>query len=234
MTRKEDILRIMEMFNKKSIPYDEICVGDLVRYRTYERNESVGYAFAKYNGKSIIPPTMVVTEIMEQSENKKQGVSDAPIHKRCKTIWYSAKTGCFNEQWFDISLLKKVYPSENIGSFECGEIVTLATFNAERIRRIAYGKEFIGKKNDDLIDNNNLYVKDNTESDNQQETSENSHLDKKGKQSKSIFIVKYLPPYMIVTKIMDNKSIKCKWYNSVAEKFSENIFPATVLIKIEN
>jgi uncharacterized protein YodC (DUF2158 family) len=162
----------------------------------------------------MIPPLMIIVEIMSKKD------SDASLDEnKYKCLWFSSKTNQFKESYFlETDLKTIVRPDLEFSHIKKGALVSLSSADLE-----------LGKKRSFMI-------------------SEVNKLATKSSQSMAGLLT-FISPVMLVIELDDfevskgktaivsdkvyttypTKVAKCKWYDSVTEKFSEKWLPLDTL-----
>lgn len=194
----------------------KITIGDIVTLNSHPYFNNLTSILI--SGDSIqTPPLMIVTEIfVEHKNNYDEQTGDFKGVIQCKCVWYSTNHHQFEEVWISERMLKIIEKHKEVEeSLETGMLISLKTLNLELKKQKSYLKS-VGYDN---------------------------------KQSNISALLTFVPPVMqIVGKsrneckdpMFDGKTgiqkryisqdlIKCKWYNSFTEKFSEKLLPAEAL-----
>ncbi|WP_313580822.1 hypothetical protein [Chishuiella sp.] len=193
-------------------------VGNLVTLKTHPFTEKCTDIYIQAKAE-YTPPILNVFEVLISSEYKEE-TGEKDIQYQC--IYYNTKSGIFEKKWFKHKELKLIKKEEKVIEFSESNL-----------------KEWIGKqvilKSVDLELNKR---KSNLEIDNTLSQKKNHHLD-------------FLPPLLEVIGIEENEDkklyskktgeqvkpkyyFKVKWYNSIKDKFSEDILPLCVVKEVEN
>lgn len=177
----------------------------------------------------LIPPLMVIMEIVRETKDnydEKTGQQlTAKGYSQCKCIWYSSKSNQFEEAWIHSRFLKEIeadivnIPNESIRE---GSIVTLKTLPLELRKRKA---SLIFE-----LDNTNQEYRKVSTTALLSFVSPVMHVVqiyevKKNEIKEPLFDIKT----GIQKRILPQWNVKCKWFNSNSDKFSEAILPIEVL-----
>lgn len=237
--------KIINPRTKKPI---DLHVGDLVEFVTKEDQEGITELSVKESDEkkgllekvvkagniSMIPPSMVVVEIVLENSSKENLYDEqtgkqtgAKIKANC--VWFSIEKGEFFDRWFSIGVLRKVNPSEYSNpqqkiKGEIDEIVALKTY-------------LLAHKSESHIFNG-TWFDDNDKA-------------KEWTLKQTFDLRSYLPPKMVVieviqklpdkkplfhkstgvrTRELGTEFVKCMWFNAARGKFSEHVFSVECLI----
>lgn len=182
-------------------------IGDIVTLKTHPFcNETTEITISgEYQ---MIPPLMVVVEIIDHSA----ATSTKDTFDKFKCLWFSTKENQFKENYFLEPDIKKVAfdRKENLLEIKPSDLVSLSTMPIELGKR----RSFLNSETGQTIT----------------------------KSTNSVTgLLTFISPVMTVNEVMDfdcskdtktspdvksiktypGKVAKCKWFNSVAEKFSE-------------
>ncbi len=217
---------------KKNNFSNEINLGDLVEFVTKEHQFGITKLRIRRNSKTRIytngqtkmtPPVMVVIEKIH--ENIGQALNNNKSTKLfCQ--WYSHRNNKFISKWLDSTLLKKKEYLEIKREFNLQDIVSLKTAlngntHQESIVRHKIKEEFeeIDYKLSQIFDTTMYLPPQMVITSIEPNNNGLNQIDKK-----SNFIKRYLP----------KNRIKCMWFDSSTNKYSENHFAQEALIAIDN
>lgn len=199
----------------------KFSIGDVVTLKTHPFSAETTDVII--SGEYLmIPPLMVVIETIDHSVID----SEKDIKDKYKCIWFSSKKNQFQESYFPETDLKNVHADKetDISEIEVGNLVTLLTLPIE-----------LGKRRSFL----------NTE------TNQSGGV----KSSSSVTgLLSFVSPIMTITEIKDfdqskdkktapevkpkktypKKIAKCKWFDSLGEKFSEYLIAVDALAVLPN
>lgn len=170
-----------------------------------------------------LPPLMVVTEVFRKRSSVDVAWDNDSVDVSCKCVWYSSRLNKYQEDWMLLDYLKIIATTQETQlQATKGNLVALKTIYIE-----------LGKKKSSL-------------------THEDGE-DTKGYTSITSLLT-FLPPVMQVisveefevkkheplgnieglkVRLVPKYVVKCIWYNSDADKFSEIILPIEVLQVVE-
>ena len=207
----------------------EFQIGDTVVLENHPFFEDSDKDFTFIAGESLsIPPLMIIIELLIESKSSFEESSGKEIIKKdsfqCKCMWYSNKSGLFEDAWISSRLLKIIPPVGiplNESKWSYGDSVIFKTLNIE-----------LGKKKISLKQQGNKF-------------------DEKSKSLSAL--LSFTSPVLqiigtgkseIKEPLIDSKTgdrkrfipirlIKCKYFNSIAEKCSEVFIPIEALNSLE-
>ncbi|MEO6285362.1 MAG: hypothetical protein ABIN80_09390 [Dyadobacter sp.] len=197
----------------------KFSIGDVVTFKTHPFD--IITKDVLISGEySMIPPLMVITEIIDNSV-----LIEKDIHDKYACIWYSTKENTFKDGYFPEPELKQFDFPADVGSVDIsvGDLVTLKTMPIE-----------LGKRRSFL----------QTETDSTFSKSTNSITALLSFVSPVMLVVaidpfdpskdKSTPAGVKPKKTYPETAVKCKWFNSVSEKFSERHIAINALSKLPN
>ena len=211
-------------------PFLNYAVGSIVALNSHPFVTPLNMDNIIVEGEALsIPPLMIVIETLRDSKPKFDETSGQEIANgkegNCKCLYYSHKKGTFESSWFSSRILKVIETASPVSAnFSCpvGSSVILKTASTE-----------IVKKKSSLKYSSNP---------------------KKDKENLITGILSFVSPVMQVVgsgtydikePLFDSKTgeikrkisqrtLKCKYYNNVADKFSEVFIPIEALELVES
>lgn len=203
-------------------------IGDIVALGSHPYFESVTEILISGDHLTI-SPLMVIAEVLNDAKTAFDEVTGTQIsdknHGQCKCIWYSSKSGQFEESWLSTKHLKLI---EGSGSSEDQVVDT-----SMRVALKTISLEMKKQKSSLSIDGNGMAKKNNnTISPLLSFISPIMQVVevKKNEEKDTKYDIKTGNKRKFVTKT----NVKCKWYNPVSEKMSEKILPIEILKQVVN
>ncbi|SDG59139.1 hypothetical protein [Mucilaginibacter gossypii] len=194
----------------------KFTIGDAVILKTHPFQETI-HSIVISGEYLMTPPIMVVTEVINHDEDV-----DPPILNKYKCVWFSSKKNQFQESnLLETDLRRLEIEGTDYDNFLPGSLVALKTLPVE-----------LGKERSFMHSelSSNSSKKTNTLSGLLSFVSpimtlceiKEHDLEKGSKVSPDIKRKKIYPDYVA----------KCKWFNAVGEKFSEELLPLASLMII--
>jgi uncharacterized protein YodC (DUF2158 family) len=211
----------------------EFKVGDVVSLNSHPYSTELQSII--FSGEpQLVSPLMIISELIKDAKTVYNETTRELISKvgnsSCKCIWYSSKSHQFEEEWLSSKLLKKIksvsdpmkFSEEEAKSF-VGKLVKIKTADLELQKK----KSSLTSKSDSEL-------------------------------TKSVItpLLTFVAPVMQVIQVVETKrtdlkeaiydartgeqkrffsdwSLKCKWFNSSSDKFSEKFLPIDALLMLE-
>jgi len=210
-----------------STPNPDFTIGTIVALVSHPFSDTLDKEHILLGGDYIsLSPLMVVVETLKENkalfdENTGEQILK-PGSYQCKCIWYSSKSSKFEETWLTSRLLKIIEPSntEETNSIPFGTSVVFKTAQIEIGKKKASLKQIGALATDKNKSITGLLAF----------TSPLMQVIGSAKsESKEPFLD---PKTGKVKREISKRLIKCKYYNSTSEKFSEVLIPIEALTSI--
>ena len=204
----------------------ENTIGSIVALNTHPFFTGANKDLVVISGDtSTISPLMVITEILLESKSLfDENVGDQIVKKgsfQYKCLWYSSKYGQFEDAWFSSRLIRFLEINDNsVGNkqFSYGKSVGFKTLNIELGKKkstLNYADDFSKKETKTIaamltFSSPVMQIIGFVKSDSKEPLIDHKTGEEKRKISSQL--------------------VKCKYYNSISDKFSEVLIPIEALV----
>lgn len=206
-------------------------IGDLISLKNhpYSFNQNT-----KIGANSLLtPPIMVITEILKQNKFKPDSEDEEKLMGQVLGTFYNSKNSNYEKYWFNIDevVLIAQLDQENVVKEEA------LLINLAEIKKEFKGKQVILNSADAELGKKKI--------------SWSKESDKEKFRTESY--MEFLPPVMTVLDVVENSNflkdrrdskdgtlkkdsckflLKCKWFNSFKQSFSEDFIPFNIVEKV--
>lgn len=204
-------------------------VGDIVALKSHPYSEELHNVLISGDPLSITPLMVILEVVKEKTQYHEHTGLELNGKFKCRCYWYSQNTSKFEEKWVNwdmIKLIKKKHDKIQKEELNPGTLITLKTHEFEA------AKKKISNRQEDTFRNDKISI---SQTESSCET--------------VVPFLTFTPPVMQVCSIKQNDSkdpifdkkegyairkrsnllVKCQWFNSSLNKFSEEYFPVEAL-----